>query len=72
MRKVGRFVWGVWIMTDDIYDFGSIYAQEYIEKCECGEEINISTQQDNSPEYIISVYVRCKCGKSVKFKLPVN
>lgn len=56
----------------DMYDFGSRFAQAYSEQCECGETIEVSTQTDNMPEYYTDVYVRCKCGKSVCFTLPVN
>jgi hypothetical protein len=59
-------------MMDNVYDFGSKYAQTYKEKCECGNEIEVSTQTDNHPEYKTDVFVKCKCGKSVRFSLPVN
>lgn len=54
------------------YDFGGRFAQTYTNQCECGEEVEVSTQEDNNPEYLTTVFVRCKCGKSVKFNLPVN
>ena len=56
----------------DIYDFGDEDACTYTGRCECGRVIEVSTQQDNYAEYITTVYVRCTCGKSVKFELPVN
>ena len=56
----------------DLYDFGCEFAQTYIGRCECGEDIEMSTQRDECPEYYTSVYVKCKCGKSVRFQLPVN
>lgn len=60
-------------MTDShFYDFGSDVAQTYKEKCSCGEVIEISTQRDNGPEYYTYIYVKCRCGKSVPFSLPVN
>ena len=55
-----------------MYDFGSKFAQTYKETCSCGNEVEVSTQTDNNPEYNTEVYVRCKCGKSVAFLLPVN
>ena len=55
-----------------MYNFGEEFAQTYKEKCECGREIEISTQRDECPEYRTEVYVRCTCGKSVGFLLPVN
>ena len=56
----------------DIYDFGSEYAQTYTETCSCQREIEVSTQRDNNPEYYTEMFVRCTCGKSVAFSLPVN
>jgi len=55
-----------------MYEFNENFAQTYKEKCECGKEIEVSTQQDQCPEYYTEVYVRCECGKSVCFTLPVN
>lgn len=57
---------------DNMYDFGSEYAQTYKGKCECGNEIEVSTQRDDCPEYKTDVFVKCRCGKSVGFLLPVN
>ena len=59
-------------MKIDIYDFGGEFSQVYTQKCECGNVIEISTQKDASPEYYTDVYVKCNCGRSVKFLLPVN
>jgi hypothetical protein len=57
----------------ELYDFGSECAQTYIETCSgCGEDIQVSTQEDRCPEYTTEVYVRCRCGTSVRFELPVN
>jgi hypothetical protein len=57
----------------ELYDFGSKYAQTYIETCSgCGEDILVSTQEDINPEYTTEVYVRCRCGSSARFELPVN
>jgi len=59
----------------DIYDFGSKYAQVYKQKCKCGEEIEVSAQKDeyfHCPEYYTEIYVKCSCGESVKFVIPVN
>jgi ribosomal protein L31 len=58
---------------DDLREFGSEYAQTYKAKCnKCGNEIEVSTQKDGSPEYYTDVFVRCSCGGSVHFELPVN
>ncbi len=55
------------------YDFGGKFSQIYKEICICGEEIEVSTQDDkSSPEYHTAVHIRCRCGKSVEFSLPVN
>jgi len=56
----------------DMYDFGGEFAQTYAQTCECGEIIEVSTQRDRGPEYYATVYVKCACGKSVLFELPVN
>jgi hypothetical protein len=57
----------------DIYDFGSDYSQTYKETCEnCGEGIQISAQRDKASEYSTVIYVKCECGTSVQFVLPVN
>lgn len=57
---------------EKMYDFGKKFAQTYKEKCECGKEIEVSTQQDSGPEYYTTIFVKCVCGKSVLFELPVN
>lgn len=57
---------------EHMYDFGGEFAQVYKKKCSCGREIEVSTQQDNDPEYYTDVFVRCVCGGSVAFSLPVN
>jgi hypothetical protein len=54
------------------YDFNGKYAQTYTEECECGKEVSVSTQQDEQPECYTYVFVKCVCGKSVGFVLPVN
>jgi hypothetical protein len=59
-------------MVMAIYDFGSEYAQTYTGKCECGKEIQVSTQRDQCPEYYTTIFVKCDCGKSVEIVLPVN
>jgi hypothetical protein len=56
----------------DLYDFGSEFSQEYKQTCSCGNKIEVSTQKDNDPEYYSEIFVKCKCGKSVRFDLPVN
>lgn len=55
-----------------LYDFDEECAQTYIEQCECGEKVQVSTQKDNGPECYTEVFVKCQCGKSVSFILPVN
>jgi len=55
-----------------MYEFGEECSQTYKETCECGKVIEVSTQPDECPEYYTTVYVRCSCGKSVHFELPVN
>ena len=56
----------------DTRDFGGEYSQEYKANCSCGKEFNISTQEDIHPEYYTDIFVKCDCGESVKFILPVN
>ena len=56
-----------------MYDFNGRFSQEYKNNCEnCGKQIKLSTQEDKCPEYYTTVYVKCSCGSSVKFTLPVN
>jgi hypothetical protein len=55
-----------------MYDFGGEFAQTYSENCKCGKVIEVSTQEDNHPEYKTEVFVKCQCGESVAFLLPVN
>ena len=55
-----------------MYDFDCEFSQVYKNKCECGKVIEVSTQKDENPEYYTDVFVRCDCGKSVAFILPVN
>ena len=56
----------------DLYDFGDECAQTYTKECECGKTHEVSTQQDSCPEYYTDIYIKCDCGKSVGFELPVN
>lgn len=56
----------------EMYDFGGSCAETYEAVCECGERVEVSTQQDCDPEYYADVYVKCSCGRSVYFSLPVN
>ena len=56
----------------DMYDFENDFAQTYKETCDCGNVVEVSTQKDECPEYYTTVYVKCTCGKSVAFSLPVN
>lgn len=55
-----------------MYDFGCEFSQVYKSKCECGNIVEVSAQEDDHPEYYVSVFVRCECGKSVEFSLPIN
>jgi hypothetical protein len=55
-----------------IFDFGDPDACTYSAICECGRKIEVSAQKDHFSEYITDVFVRCICGKSVHFELPVN
>ncbi len=56
-----------------MYDFEGSSAQTYEEVCEkCGNTVEVSTQEDRRPEYYTEVFVRCKCGESIQFVLPVN
>ncbi len=59
--------------TDTMFDFGGEYAQTYTSKCsKCGKVFEVSTQDDDRPEYYTDIYIRCDCGNSVEFILPVN
>ena len=53
------------------YDFGGKYAQSYESTCECGRKIIISSYNDEVIEYYHDVFVKCICGKSIYFKLPI-
>ena len=53
-------------------DFGGCDAQLYTKICACGNTIEVSTQKDDVPEYYTDIYIKCSCGKSVHFILPVN
>lgn len=54
-------------------DFDGKQSQVYKERCKwCGRLHKISTRRDNHPEYYTDIYLKCKCGESVHFKLPVN
>ena len=57
---------------DTMYDFGGEFSQAYKGKCECGKEFQVSTQQDSDPEYHTEIFIRCDCGKSVGFCLPIK
>lgn len=46
---------------------------EFREHCSnCKKEHIVYTQQDEYPEYVTVVFVKCDCGHKVKFCLPVN
>ena len=55
-----------------MYDFDEAGAETYKETCECGNVIEVSTLEDDSPAYYIAVFVKCQCGESVEFNLPAN
>jgi hypothetical protein len=56
-----------------MYDFGGGCDQTYSERCsDCGRIHEVSTQRDQNPEYYTDIFVRCTCGGSVEFNLPVN
>lgn len=57
-----------------LYDFDDEFAQTYTEECECGNKIEVETEteEDEQPEYHTEIFVKCSCGKSVAFILPVN
>ena len=59
-------------VNKNMYDFGEECAQTYKEVCKCGKSVEISTQKDHCPEYYTTIYVKCTCGKSIQFELPVN
>ena len=57
----------------DIFDFGGDVAQTYTETCKgCNTDTQVSTQQDRCSEYATLIYVKCRCGESVRFNLPVG
>ncbi len=57
----------------NLYDFGGEFSQEYTETCsKCGKAFTVSTQIDNNPEYHTEIYIKCDCGNSIEFILPVN
>jgi hypothetical protein len=58
--------------SEKLYDFDGKWAQTYKKKCVCGKTVEVSTQEDSYPEYHSDVFVRCACGESVGFNLPVN
>jgi len=55
------------------HDFDCEFSQTYKQKCKkCGKEYEVSTQKDRDPEYYTDIYIKCDCGESVQFTLPVN
>jgi len=45
----------------------------YRERCECGHEQIVTSQDDRSPEYYSTIGVPCtECKKLIMFELPVN
>ena len=54
-------------------EFSDMYGRYcYKVECECGEVVRVLTQKDDVPEYYTGVLVTCKCGKWVRFDLPVG
>ncbi len=54
-------------------EFGSFGSDVYIETCKgCGEDIEVSAQRYAPSEYTTDIHVRCRCGESVHFEIPVN
>ena len=58
--------------SSDMYDFGCEFSQVYKKVCACSKEITISSQKDCHPEYYTDIFVKCDCGRSIPFSLPVN
>ena len=56
----------------NLYEFGSKHAETYSKKCSCGKTIEVSTKKDEHSEYLTEIHVKCDCGDSVCFNLPVN
>lgn len=50
----------------------SVWEFPYHDKCKCGKEFTIYTQDDDRPEYYTDVWVVCECGGLTHFSLPVN
>jgi len=52
----------------------SLYSRiVYQKKCKCGQEILVTSQEDNNPEYYTEVGIQCpKCKQLVMLDLPVN
>lgn len=69
MKKIGQQ-----IKDSTVFDFYREFNSfQYEKKCEqCGENHIVQTQDDDNPEYYSNVYIKCKCGEFVLFKLPVN
>ena len=61
-------------MTDlETCDFGGFWSHIYKQQCaNCHIIHEVSTQPDDSPEYYTDIYIKCRCGNSVKFTIPVN
>lgn len=56
-----------------MHDFGGSFNQIYTEECKgCGYLVKVSAQKDKHPEYKTDIFVKCRCGESVPFRLPVN
>lgn len=55
-----------------MYDFGRPDAQTYTEACKkCGKTHAISSQKEGGC-CLLELFIRCDCGASVKFELPVD
>ncbi len=57
----------------DMYDFNGEFAQTYTKMCSaCDSQVSISTQAEDALGHHTSVYIMCKCGNSVGFRIPAN
>ncbi len=48
------------------------HSRVYREKCKCGKQITVLTQDDKSPEYYTEIGIICDCKETVWITLPVN
>jgi len=48
-----------------MYNFDEEYAETYKEKCECGNEIEVSTQKDENPTFFFFGAKKLKIGNEI-------